>query len=82
MTEVELVLAVTNSDTLTEAYNKLKQTRDAVAAGHQGPLDGVEPWESPASALARLDGELEHVMALLLEEQIDEEYEVEYPEAA
>lgn len=81
MNEVELVLAVTVSDTLAEALNKLQATRDAVAAGHEGPLDGVEAWESPASALARLDSEIEHVMALMLEEQIDG-YEVEYPEAA
>ena len=82
MNEVELVLAVTQSDNLTEALNKLQSTRDAVANGHEGPLDGVEAWESPASALARLDSEIEHVMALLLEEQIDEQYNVEYPEAA
>ena len=82
MNEVEIVLAETRSDSLSEALNKLKTTRAAVANGHEGPLDGVEGWESPASALARLDSEIEHVLALMLEEQLDEGYEVEYPEAA
>lgn len=79
MNEVELVLAVTQSDSLSEALGKLESSRKAVADGHIGPIDGVDSWESPESALVRLDSEIEHVAILLLEEQLDDQYEVEHP---